>query len=92
MKISRNSDYSLHVAGPWGLFLKAAKTCIILLNGSVALKFVIGQPQRRVSIATDAFPACTELIFMATGAFNYLRRICVAAFKKRPHGPALASS
>jgi len=80
------------MAGPWGLFLKDAKTCIILLNGSAALKFVIGQPQRTVSIATDAFPACTEPIFMATGAFDYLRRICVAAFKKRPHGPALARS
>jgi hypothetical protein len=42
------------------------------LNGSVALKFVIGQPQRRVSVATDAFSACSEPLFKATGAFNKL--------------------
>jgi len=40
------------------------------LNGSVALKFVIGQPQRRVSVVP-----------LISG---------IAAFKKRPHGPALA--
>jgi hypothetical protein len=50
MDFASNSNYDLHVAGPWGLFLKDAKISIILLNGSVALKFVIGQPQRRVSI------------------------------------------
>ncbi len=87
-----NSNYGFQLAGPRGLFSKAAKNCFILLNGSVALKFVIRQPQRRVSITTDAFPACTEPIFMATGAFDYLRSICVAAFKKRSRGPALARS
>ena len=67
-----NSNCSFHLAGPRGLFLKAAKNCIILLNGSVALKFVIGQPQRRVSVATDAFSACSEPLFKATGAFHKL--------------------
>ena len=67
-----NSNYDFHLAGPWGLFLKAAKTCFILLNGSVALKFVIGQPQRRDSVATDAFSACSEPLFKATGAFDKL--------------------
>jgi hypothetical protein len=47
-------------AGPWGLFLKAAKNCFILLNGSVALKFVIGQPQSKASLANDAFSAFSE--------------------------------
>jgi len=61
-----------HLAGPRGLFLKAAKTCFILLNGSVALKFVIGQPQKRDSVATDAFSACSEPLFKAMGAFHKL--------------------
>ncbi|MCJ7776091.1 MAG: hypothetical protein MUP08_06855, partial [Desulfobulbaceae bacterium] len=67
------SNYGFHLAGPWGLFLKAAKNCLILLNGSVALKFVIGQPQRRVSVATAAFSACSERLFKATGAFDKSR-------------------
>ena len=71
-----NSNYGLNLAGPWGLFLKAAipprRDCLILLNGSVALKFVIGQPQRRVSVATDVFSACSEPLFKATGAFDKL--------------------
>jgi hypothetical protein len=69
---SSNFNYGFHLAGPWGLFLKAAKNCFILLNGSVALKFVIRQPQRRVSVATDAFSACSEPLFKATGAFDKL--------------------
>jgi hypothetical protein len=67
-----NSNYGFHLAGPWGLFLKAAKTYFILLNGSVALKCVTGQPQRRDSVATDAFSACSERLFKATGAFDKL--------------------
>jgi hypothetical protein len=65
-----NSNYGFHLAGSRGLFLKAAKTCFILLNGSVALKFVIGQPQRRVSVATDTFSASSEPVFKATGALD----------------------
>jgi hypothetical protein len=42
------------------------------LNGSVALKFVLGQPQRRGSAATDVFSACLEPLFKATGAFDKL--------------------
>jgi hypothetical protein len=42
------------------------------LNGSVALKYVIGQPQRTDSVATDAFSACSEPLFKATGAFDKL--------------------
>jgi len=55
----QQSNYGFHLAGPWGLFLKAAKNCFILLNGSVALKFVIGQPQRTVSPLqlTSSLPA-----------------------------------
>jgi len=67
-----NSNYGFHPAGPWGLFLKAANDCFILLNGSVVLKFVIGQPQRRLSLATDAFSVCSEPLFKATGAFDKL--------------------
>jgi hypothetical protein len=67
-----HSHYSFHLAGPRGLFLKAAKNYLILLNGSVALKFVIGQPQRRISVATDVFSACSEHLFKATGAFDKL--------------------
>ncbi|MBU4427408.1 MAG: hypothetical protein KKB35_11820, partial [Proteobacteria bacterium] len=63
-------------AGPWGLFLKAAKSCLILLNGSVALIFVIpprAGPQRIISDATDVFSACPEHLFKATGAFDKSR-------------------
>jgi len=67
-----NSNYGFNLAGPRGLFLKVAKNCIILLHGSVALKFFIGQPQKRVSVATDVFSACAEPLFKATGAFDKL--------------------
>jgi len=67
-----NSNYGFHLAGPRGLFLKAANAYFILLNGSVALKFIIGQPQRRDSVATDVFSACSEPLFKATGAFDKL--------------------
>ena len=67
-----NSNYGFHLARPRGLFLKAAKNCFILLNGSVALKFVIGQPQRRDSVSTAAFFACLEPLFKTTGAFHKL--------------------
>ena len=67
-----NSHYDVDLAGPWGLFLKAAKSYLILLNGRVALKYVPGQPQRIVSDATDAFSACPEHLFKATGAFDKL--------------------
>jgi len=70
-KSGSNSNYGF-LAGPRGLFLKAAKNCLILLNGSVALKFVIGQPQRRDSVATDAFSACSEHLFKDAGAFDKL--------------------
>jgi hypothetical protein len=70
--IRSNSNCGFHLAGPRGLFLKVSKTCFILLNGSVALKFVIGQPQKRDSDATDVFSACTEPLFKATGAFDKL--------------------
>jgi len=42
------------------------------LNGSVALKFVIGQPQKTVSVSMEAFSACSEPLFKATGAFHKL--------------------
>ena len=45
-----NSNHRFHLAGPRGLFLKAANAYFILLNGSVALKCVIGQPQMRDSV------------------------------------------
>jgi hypothetical protein len=67
-----NSNYGFHLAGPRGLFLKAAKNCFILLNGSVAAKFVIGQPQRRAPVPTEAFSACSEPLFKATGVFDKL--------------------
>jgi hypothetical protein len=74
---SSNPDYGFHLAGPWGLFLKAAKNCLILLNGSVALKFVIRQPQRKDSVATEVFSACSEFMFKATGAFDRLwKNLC----------------
>jgi hypothetical protein len=69
---SNNSNDGFHPAGPWGLFLRAANDCFILLNGSIALKFVIAQPQRRLSPATDAFSACSEPLFKATGALDKL--------------------
>jgi hypothetical protein len=44
--------------GRWGLFLKAAKSCRIPWNGSGALKFSTGQPQRKARLRKDTFPAC----------------------------------
>ena len=72
MDFASNSHYGFDLAGQWSLFLKAANAYFILLNGSVALKFVIGQPQRIASVATDAFSACSEPLFKATGAFHKL--------------------
>ena len=54
-------------AEPWGLFLKAAKSYLILSNGSVALKYVLGQPQRTISIKTDASSACPGAFIQSHG-------------------------
>jgi hypothetical protein len=57
------------------------------LNGSVALKFVIGQPQRRASVATDAFSACSEPLFKATGAFDKLWKNLSCGLEKETPRP-----
>jgi len=36
-----NSHYDIHLAGPWGLFLKATKSFLIPLNGRLVLKFYL---------------------------------------------------
>ena len=63
-------------------FRKTAKTCLIPLNGRLALKFNPGQPHKIDSFVAVAFSACAVPLYKDKGAFNKHRRICVAAFLK----------
>jgi hypothetical protein len=58
--------------GRWNLFQKAAKSCHIAWNGSMALKCITGQPQKSISVATDVFSACTVPSISGLGAFYNL--------------------
>ena len=83
-----NSNYGFHLAGPRGLLLKATKTCFILLNGSVALKFVVDSPKGQSPLQlTPSLPA-RSLYSKPRGRSTSCEKICLAAFKKRPHAPA----
>jgi len=55
--------------GRWDLFEKAANASLIALNGSEALKFIPGQPQRKISCAPQVFSACTVTLISGMGAF-----------------------
>jgi len=55
--------------GCWDLFEKAANASLIPLNGSEALKFIPGQPQRIISCAPEVFSACTVPLISGMGAF-----------------------
>jgi hypothetical protein len=63
-------------------FRRAAKNCIIPLNGRLALKLSPGQPHKKDSFETVAFSAWSTPLYKAKGAFDELLRICVAALLK----------
>ena len=74
--------------GHWDLFQKAAKSSFILWNGSVALTFIPGQPQRRISFATDVFSACTVPPISGLGAFHRaVKNLCCGLLKEIPMAP-----
>jgi len=55
--------------GRWDLFEKAANASRIPWNGSEALKFIPGKPQRNISCAPEVFSACTVPLISGMGAF-----------------------
>jgi len=55
--------------GRWDLFEKAANASLIPLNGSEALKFIPGQPQKEISCAPEVFSACTGPLISGMEAF-----------------------
>ncbi|UCF84299.1 MAG: hypothetical protein JSV50_01300, partial [Desulfobacteraceae bacterium] len=61
---------------------RAAKNCIIPLNGRLALKLYPGQPHKTDSFITVVLSACSTPLYKAKGAFDELSRICVAALLK----------
>jgi hypothetical protein len=60
-------------------FQRAAKPYLIPSNGSLAPELFTAQPQKMAACAEVALPACTRPLTTALGAFDELRRICVAA-------------
>jgi len=78
--------------GRWDLFEKAANAALIPWNGSEALKFIPGQPQRKISCAPEVFSACTVPSGSGMGAFYMSRCIGIAAFSKRSQRPLLFCS
>jgi hypothetical protein len=56
--------------GRWDLFQKLQSLAAFHKNGSVALKFVTGQRQKRISVATDVLSACTVPPISGLGAFH----------------------
>jgi len=73
--------------GRWDLFEKAANASLIPWNGSETLKFIPGQPQKKISRAPEVFFACTVPLISGMGAFYVSRRIGIAAFSKRSQRP-----
>ncbi|UCF84662.1 MAG: hypothetical protein JSV50_03265, partial [Desulfobacteraceae bacterium] len=63
-------------------FRRAAKTCLIPLNGRLALKLNPGHPHKTDSFITVVLSACYTPLYKAKGAFDELLRICVAALLK----------
>ena len=69
-------------------FRRVANTYIISLHGRLALKLShdsppeAGKPQKTDSFVAVALSASSVLLYKVTGAFYYLRRICVAALLK----------
>jgi hypothetical protein len=60
-------------------FQRAAKSCLIPSNGSLAPELFTAQPQEMAACAEVALPACTRPLITALGAVDELRKICVAA-------------
>jgi hypothetical protein len=58
--------------GRWDLFQKAVKSCLIPWNGSEALKFSTGQPQKKAPLRKHFFPAFPLLSGSGSGAFHKL--------------------
>jgi hypothetical protein len=55
--------------GRWDLFEKAANASLIAWNSSEALKFIPGQPQRKIYCEAEVFSACTVPLISGMGAF-----------------------
>jgi len=69
------------------LFEKTARASLIPWNGSGAINFIPGQPQRKISFAAEVFSACTVPPGSGMGAFYVSRCIGIADFSKRSQRP-----
>jgi len=70
------------------LFEKTARASLIPWNGSGAINFIPGQPQRKISFAAEVFSACTVPPGSGMGAF-YVSR-CISGLRtsqRDPNGP-----
>jgi hypothetical protein len=69
-----------------GISLKrVAKICLISLNGRLAVKFSLGQPQKTDAFLTVALSACSVSLYKVRGRWASRGRICDAAlFKEIP--------
>jgi hypothetical protein len=75
-------------------FQSAAKSCLILWNGSLAPELFSAQPQKMAACAKMAFPACAGPLITALGEFDEQRKSCpplagkcCGSLKRDPHGP-----
>ena len=63
-------------------FKRAAKIYRISLNGRLAVKFSLGQPQKTDDLITVALPACPVRLVKVWGRCASCGRICDAALLK----------
>ena len=74
--------------GCGGLFSKVAYAYRILWNGSVTLKFILGQPHRSLVIVTVAVPACPVLLYLREWGRSALSaEVVMRLLKRDPRGP-----
>ena len=74
--------------GHGGLFSKAAYAYVITWNGSEALKFSTGQPQKGLFVVALAFPACPVALYLRVwGRSTISAEFVMRLLKRDPHGP-----
>jgi hypothetical protein len=68
-----------------GSFQSGAKASLIPWIGSVALRFVTGQPHKTASFAQSSLPASVVLMFRGLGAWRERwKNLCCSTLKRTP--------
>ena len=69
-------------------FLEGRRALPHSIDGNLALKFILGQPHKRLAAATVTFFACTAPLNTSQRAFNNSGRSQDCGLQKKdPHGP-----